>query len=198
MNKYIALKFFLTGYASIAMGNTQADLCNTGAFTCHQISPNYVVAYPVDKAQQAEQNVVKNNHSTLASPVLNDDTIDVDLTNLTWQVYDENGQIMRSGPVSGGKDYCDDIKDECETVTGTFTIYRKGNEDCKSTQFPVGRGGAPMPYCMFFHGGYAIHGSHSVPNYNASHGCIRMNPQDAKWLNEDYVQEGVTTVHVHY
>ena len=55
-----------------------------------------------------------------------------------------------------------------------------------------------MPYCMFFHGGYALHGSNFVPDYNASHGCVRMSPDDAQWLNEDFVQEGLTKVHVHY
>ncbi|HRE32879.1 MAG TPA: L,D-transpeptidase, partial [Candidatus Berkiella sp.] len=64
--------------------------------------------------------------------------------------------------------------------------------------YPVGKGGAPMPYCMFFHGGYALHGSNSVPSYNASHGCVRMAPEDAQWLNEDFVQEGVTQVVIHY
>jgi len=126
------------------------------------------------------------------------DVIDVDLSNLTWSAYDNKGDLIRSGHVSGGKDFCPDIGKNCQTVTGIFTIYRMGGEDCKSTIFPVGRGGAPMPYCMFFHGGYALHGSNSVPDYNASHGCVRMPPQDAQWLNEVFVQEGFTKVHTHY
>ncbi|MCS5712227.1 L,D-transpeptidase [Candidatus Berkiella aquae] len=134
----------------------------------------------------------KNTNTNLS------DTIEVDLKKLTWVAYDGTGELIRSGRVSGGKDYCPDIGRECKTVTGTFTIFRKGGEDCKSTIYPVGRGGAPMPYCMFFHGGYALHGSNAVPNYNASHGCVRMAPEDAQWLNEDFVQEGLTQVVVHY
>jgi hypothetical protein len=30
-----------------------------------------------------------------------------------------------------------------------------------------------MYYSYYFYGGYAVHGYHSVPNYPASHGCIR-------------------------
>ena len=30
-----------------------------------------------------------------------------------------------------------------------------------------------MYYSYYFYGGYAIHGYHSVPNYPASHGCLR-------------------------
>jgi len=33
---------------------------------------------------------------------------------------------------------------------------------------------------MFFHGGFALHGSPSVPGYNASHGCVRLFDDDAE------------------
>lgn len=124
--------------------------------------------------------------------------IKVDLGRQTWTAYDSGGNFVRSGHVSGGKNYCPDIRRRCRTVTGTFTIYSKRGASCKSTRFPVGRGGAPMPYCMFFHGGYALHGSYSVPNYNASHGCVRMFPEDARWLNQNFVVTGSTRVSVRY
>lgn len=40
---------------------------------------------------------------------------------------------------------------------------------------------APMPYSVFFHGGYAIHGTYDVKRLGrpASHGCIRLAPQNA-------------------
>ena len=44
-----------------------------------------------------------------------------------------------------------------------------------------------MPYCMFFHGGYAIHASPVVPGYHASHGCVRVFQEDARWLHEDFI-----------
>ncbi len=99
-----------------------------------------------------------------------------------WAVYDEGGQLLKTGRGSGGKNYCPDIGRHCRTPVGTFTIYREGGAKCKSKKFPVGRGGAPMPYCSYFHGGYAVHGSYDVRSYNASHGCIRVYPHDAKWL----------------
>ena len=36
----------------------------------------------------------------------------------------------------------------------------------------------------YFKGGFAIHGSTSVPAFPASHGCIRVTIQDADWLSE--------------
>ncbi len=111
----------------------------------------------------------------------------VSLTTLAWGAYDSQGNLLRWGPVSGSKGYCPDIHSRCTTPLGKFAIYRKQGASCISHKFPVGRGGAPMPYCMFFKGGFAMHGSYDVPGYNASHGCIRLVVSDAKWLNEEFV-----------
>jgi hypothetical protein len=41
-----------------------------------------------------------------------------------------------------------------------------------------------MPYSIFFDGGYAIHGSYEISHLGrpASHGCIRLHPQNAALL----------------
>lgn len=43
---------------------------------------------------------------------------------------------------------------------------------------------SPMPYSIFFHGGYAIHGSYEISYLGrpASHGCIRLLPKHAAVL----------------
>lgn len=43
---------------------------------------------------------------------------------------------------------------------------------------------APMPYSIFFHGGYAIHGSYETREigHPASHGCVRLHPANASIL----------------
>jgi lipoprotein-anchoring transpeptidase ErfK/SrfK len=43
---------------------------------------------------------------------------------------------------------------------------------------------SPMPYSIFFRGGYAIHGSYEAGNLGrpASHGCIRLHPYHASEL----------------
>lgn len=122
-------------------------------------------------------------------------TIIVSLSKLAFGAYDSGGTLQYWGPVSGGRGYCPDVRRGCNTISGKFTIYRKDDGDCFSSKFPVGRGGAPMPYCMFFHGGFALHGSHEVPGYNASHGCVRLFVKDAKWLNQEFTPgEGSTAV----
>ena len=44
--------------------------------------------------------------------------------------------------------------------------------------------GSPMPYSIFFNGGYAIHGSYEISRLGrpASHGCIRLHPKNAAVL----------------
>ena len=43
---------------------------------------------------------------------------------------------------------------------------------------------SPMPYSIFFSGGYAIHGSYEISHLGspASHGCVRLHPENAAIL----------------
>jgi lipoprotein-anchoring transpeptidase ErfK/SrfK len=43
---------------------------------------------------------------------------------------------------------------------------------------------SPMPYSLFFHGGYAIHGTGAIRQLGrpASHGCVRLHPANARAL----------------
>jgi hypothetical protein len=59
-------------------------------------------------------------------------------------------------PVSSGKP-------STPTVTGHFTFIRQ----------EPGYNSEGMYYSFYFYGGYAVHGYESVPDYPASHGCIR-------------------------
>jgi hypothetical protein len=58
----------------------------------------------------------------------------------------------------------------------------------------------PMPYSIFFHGGYAIHGTFEVRNLGrpVSHGCIRLAPDQAQSLFELILAQGVqnTTIEI--
>lgn len=121
-------------------------------------------------------------------------TVVFDPKNLYWAAYDPQGNLVKTGPASGGSDYCPDIGRTCHTPVGRFTVYSEGSAACKSNTYPINNPGAPMPYCMFFSGGYAIHGSYDIPNYNASHGCVRVHPTAAAWLNMDFVKPGTTVI----
>lgn len=62
-----------------------------------------------------------------------------------------------------------------DTPVGTFTIQRR------ISGLREGDLGA-MYDPLYFHEGWAIHGSNSVPPYPASHGCVRLSRSDALWL----------------
>lgn len=113
---------------------------------------------------------------------------------LVWKAIDADGTVIRTGRGSGGKKYCSDVGRSCKTPSGVYQVMRKGGAGCASGKYPLGKGGAPMPYCMFFKKSYAIHGSPDVPGHNASHGCIRVLPGDAKWLSHNFMKIGTKVV----
>jgi len=51
---------------------------------------------------------------------------------------------------------------------------------------------SPMPYSIFFHRGYAIHGTYELSRLGgpASHGCVRLHPQNAAILFSLVREEG--------
>lgn len=118
-------------------------------------------------------------------------TIYISQEKLAWGAYDQNGELIWWGPISSGMEHCPGVLGGCTTPTGEFRVIRKQDIDCISTAFPKRadgyNGGAQMPYCMHFFRGYALHGSSEVPGYRASHGCIRLFTEDARWLNEEFV-----------
>lgn len=121
-------------------------------------------------------------------------TIIVDLNQLAWGAYDEQGNLIHWGPASGGQGWCGDVHRPCHTQTGNYTIYNKQGYDCISSKFPYPTGGAAMPYCMHYFKAFALHGSFEVPGYNASHGCVRMYINDARWLNDNFVDYGTKVI----
>ncbi len=106
--------------------------------------------------------------------------IDVNLANHSVTVYEGTTVVM--GPYS-----MVDGKPEMPTVTGTFTIYAK--YESKTMRGFEADGVTPyvtdnVPWAMFFHGGYALHGAYwrSTFGYSASHGCINLPVSTAKQI----------------
>lgn len=115
-----------------------------------------------------------------------------------WAAYDESGRRVGQGIANGGATWCADVGRPCRTPQGTFRVRSKGSYDCKSGKYPLPNGGAAMPYCMHFKGGYAIHGSPHISNRNASHGCIRVTTASAAWLSENFINRGTKVVVLGY
>jgi len=106
--------------------------------------------------------------------------IEVDLKRQVL-LYWRDGTLLRILPVSTGtgRHYCED--GDCGvavTPGGSFRIERRIRGPHKS---PLGLLYDPL----FFVGGYAIHGSPSVPAYPASHGCIRIPMHVSGWFYDN-------------
>ncbi len=95
----------------------------------------------------------------------------VDLSQQRMNVY-VNGSRRYSWRVSTGRG-------RYRTPVGSFrpTVLRK-------MHYSSIYNNAPMPYSVFFYGGYAVHGTNQTKYLGrpASHGCVRLHPSNAARL----------------
>ena len=87
--------------------------------------------------------------------------VEINLTNQTLRAYQGNRVVIRTHISSG--------KSGHRTPRGNFRARWK-DADHRSSLYHD----APMPWSVQITGNYFIHGSGSVPNYPASHGCVRV------------------------
>ncbi len=112
--------------------------------------------------------------------------VEVDISRQILMYFDEFG-LSRVVAVSSGSNrkYCEiskkSGKENCgdaRTPRGNYRIQRRIKGKRESD---LGVLYSPM----YFTGGFAIHGSPSIPAYAASHGCVRVSNSTADWMFED-------------
>jgi lipoprotein-anchoring transpeptidase ErfK/SrfK len=99
-------------------------------------------------------------------------SITINISTQEMVVADADGRTIYDFDVSTGrKGY--------STPTGNFKPIRM-HKMWYSSKYE----NAPMPYSIFFYGGYAIHGTTDVAHLGqiASHGCVRLHPDNAELL----------------
>jgi lipoprotein-anchoring transpeptidase ErfK/SrfK len=113
--------------------------------------------------------------------------IDVDLSQQRVYAY-EGDVIVNSFIVSTGTW-------RTPTVTGRFKIWIKLRS---TTMSGPGYRLTNVPYTMYFHKGYGLHGTYWHNNFGTpmSHGCVNLRTEDAAWLF-NWASVG-TVVNVHY
>jgi len=97
--------------------------------------------------------------------------VDINLSSQRMTVTNE-GEVIHSWPISSGRS-------GYYTPTGTYTPQWRAKM-WRSKQYY----GSPMPHSIFFHRGYAVHGTYATGMLGrpASHGCIRLAPKHAATL----------------
>lgn len=130
----------------------------------------------------------------------NEKVIVVDPKSYAWGAYSADGKLVRAGIATAGGDYCPDEGGPCRTSTGTFRLNSLGNVNCRSSIYPIPKGGSLMPYCMFFKGGQSLHGSPDgiLVEANLSHGCVHLRIPDAEWIRFNFAQVGTKVVILPY
>jgi lipoprotein-anchoring transpeptidase ErfK/SrfK len=95
----------------------------------------------------------------------------IDVSKQTMTVFEDGNAIYSWSVSTARKGY--------RTPRGTFHPIRM-HRMWYSRKYD----NSPMPYSIFFTGGYAIHGTDYVNSLGrpASHGCVRLHPSNAKTL----------------
>jgi lipoprotein-anchoring transpeptidase ErfK/SrfK len=88
--------------------------------------------------------------------------VEGDIRHQVLALIGSGGKVERIYPMSSGTG-------GTPTIIGSFRVYRKD----------PGTNAKGMVASSYFIRGYAIHGYHSVPIFNASHGCLRVPIPDA-------------------
>ena len=112
-------------------------------------------------------------------------TIDIDIPSQRMKVTTASGEIL-TWPVSTARK-------GFVTPPGSYTPY-----SLQKMHYSRKYDMAPMPHSIFFHEGYAIHGTGSVAQLGrpASHGCVRLAPAHAaKLFNMVKLEGAVITIH---
>jgi peptidoglycan hydrolase-like protein with peptidoglycan-binding domain len=115
--------------------------------------------------------------------------VEVDMARQVLLVWID-GQLTRILPVStgNGKRYCEN--GNCGVAVTPLGEFRAERRIGGLHRAPLGVLYNPV----YFHKGFAIHGSPSVPPHPASHGCVRVPIHSSRWIY-DHVADG-TPIHL--
>lgn len=91
----------------------------------------------------------------------------------------EGGQLLKEFKVSTGMRYTPTVKGSFKIKTRIEKQNMKGSYPPYEPYFLK-----DVPYVMFFFQSYAIHGTywHNKFGSRASHGCVNLSVEDAKWV----------------
>lgn len=98
-------------------------------------------------------------------------TASVDISSQVMRVY-VDGYHEYTWSVSTGRG-------RYRTPTGSYSV-----KFLKRMHYSSKYDNSPMPFSVFFHGGYAVHGTNYIRSLGrrASHGCVRLHPKNAARL----------------
>jgi lipoprotein-anchoring transpeptidase ErfK/SrfK len=109
----------------------------------------------------------------VSQPLRGEKWIDVDLSAQTLIAYEGEVEIFRTTVSTGAP--------QTPTVTGRFRIHHKLlSQTMRGPDYVQ----PDVPYVMYFHGAYSLHGAYWHNDFGRarSHGCINLRVPEAEWL----------------
>ena len=139
--------------------------------------PGSSMAPPAPQASPTAPAAESTPIPSLASPdaILNGRWIDVDISDQRLTAYEE-AEPVRTSLVSTGLPHT-------PTPLGEFNIWIKLRyDDMAGADYYI----EDVPYVMYFHEGYGLHGVtwHGNFGHPMSHGCVNLPTEEAAWLFE--------------
>jgi lipoprotein-anchoring transpeptidase ErfK/SrfK len=157
--RLVDLKYFIPAV------DTTYDEDTTAAVTAFQKTNNLGRTGKVDQATWSAMQSAKDPAPLVANG--GSHRVEIDLNRQVLFLY-EGGKLSKIIAVSSGTS-------ETPTPTGDYAVYSR-TEGWETSA--LGR----LYNSQYFTGGYAIHGSLSVPAQPASHGCVRIPMTAADWF----------------
>ena len=162
----------------------------------------YYVDFGLKPSGKADQATVDALGAVTVKPFVPPDEPDAVVVDKGRQVL----HLLRDGrtlwtlntSTGSGRDYTEvdqkrggTVSGHALTPEGTFKVYRDHTDGWESGE--LGQLYRPK----YFAGGVAVHGSNSIPNYPASHGCVRISTtaMDWIWANDLMPRGAVVIVH---
>lgn len=114
--------------------------------------------------------------------------VEVDMARQVLFVW-VDGHLVKILPVStgNGKRYCEN--GNCGVAVTPLGEFRAERRIPGLHRAPLGVLHNPV----YFHKGFAIHGSPSIPPYPASHGCVRVPIHSSRWIY-DHIADGTPII----
>jgi lipoprotein-anchoring transpeptidase ErfK/SrfK len=118
---------------------------------------------------------------------------------LLFIVVDGKTQWVLNTSTATGKEYAEEDKNTPGEIQTGVSITPNGlwktNRERPEGWWEGDLGQIYRP--KYFRGGVAVHGSNSIPDYPASHGCVRLSTQAMDWIWDNNIMPLGTTVWVH-
>lgn len=176
--RYIASRRSLASYGRIGgefLGQTYSNKAHStdidmDLYTKHvSTGKPYLEMKAIDGPMPQEYATLFLKSKTLLNPVQPHLKIIVDKSDQRIYVYRDLAHLYTFKTSTARRGYY--------TVTGTFRPL-----SLERMHYSRKYHNSPMPWSVFFHGGFAIHGTESIHRlgHPASHGCVRTHPVSAR------------------